>query len=163
MREFECCPLTSRSNLLGFDMALCLGHISCTWVYHHKMMCHIHSWPLHDLDLWLQYQNYICFWTRSFLDWCRHTKFSTWVLHHETTCVQSYPVYDVDLWPTCTCRWQGVSVVSFTQRHILRVCVTFWFSKSCMYIHLAVLEIIWVPNYTTGSLFKLADISEFWY
>ena len=65
-----------------FDMALCLGHISCTWVHHHKIMCHIHSWPLHDLDLWLQYQNYICFWTRSFLDWCRHIKFSTRVLHH---------------------------------------------------------------------------------
>ena len=23
------------------------------------MMCHIHSEPLHDLDLWPQYQNYI--------------------------------------------------------------------------------------------------------
>ena len=105
--RFMCWPLTSRSNLLGFWHGLCLGHISCTWVHHHKMMCHIHSWPLHDLDLWLQYQNYICFWTRSFLDWCRHTKFSTWVLHHETTCVQSYPVYDFDLWLTCTCRWRG--------------------------------------------------------
>ena len=29
------------------------------WVYHHGMMCSIHSWTLYDLDLWPHYQNYI--------------------------------------------------------------------------------------------------------
>ena len=52
----------------SFDMALCSGHnflvfwqshtIFGTSVYHHGAMCHIHSEPLHDFDLWPQYRNY---------------------------------------------------------------------------------------------------------
>ena len=53
-----------------YDMALCSGHSHTvhivlwlshtmfgTWVYHHGMKCHVHSWPLYDLDLWPQHQN----------------------------------------------------------------------------------------------------------
>mgnify|MGYP003686137055 CR=1 FL=1 len=107
-RVYSCVDLWPQGQIYWvFNIALCLGHISGTWMHHHKIMCHIHSWPLYDLDLWPQYQHYICFWRRSFLDWCRHTKFSKRVFHHETTCVQSYQVYDFDLWPTCTFRWRG--------------------------------------------------------
>ena len=28
-----------------------------TWVNHHGTMCHIHTWTMFDLDLWLNYQN----------------------------------------------------------------------------------------------------------
>ena len=47
-----------------FDMALCSGHsffvlwhshtIFGTPMYHHGLLCHIHSWPLYYLDLWHQ-------------------------------------------------------------------------------------------------------------
>ena len=65
---------------------------------------HIHLWPLHDLDLWSQYQNNIftmnlCLGKIVFALWHRHTIFGTWVYHYETTCcVHSWPLYDLDLW-----------------------------------------------------------------
>ena len=76
--------------LKGYDMVLCLdlsffslwySHtLFGTWVYHHGTMCCIHSWILYDLDLWLQYQNYIFspwiwVWQNVFALWHRHTKF----------------------------------------------------------------------------------------
>ena len=92
-----------------FDMALCLGHsffvywyshtISGTWVFHHRIMCHIHSWTLYDLDLWPQYQHYIFTMNLSmgkiiFALWHRHTKFGTWDNMFCTfmTCVWPWPL-----------------------------------------------------------------------
>ena len=50
-----------RSSLLGLDMSLwatynfCLPwHLHTTYVYRHERMCHINTWPLHDIDLWPQ-------------------------------------------------------------------------------------------------------------
>ena len=43
-----------------FCLLTCGSHIiSCARVYHHRMMCHIHLWPLYDLDIWPQYENYV--------------------------------------------------------------------------------------------------------
>ena len=94
------CPLT-----LSYDICF-------TLVYHHRMMCHIHSWPLYDLDLCSQYQSYIftmnlCLGKIIFVLWHRHIKFikfGRWVCHYETTC-HSWPVYYLDFWPICG--WRG--------------------------------------------------------
>ena len=61
------------------------------WVYHHRTICHIHSWPLYDIDLLPQYQNYIftvnLFMVKVFFAfWHMHIKFVTRVYHHDTTC-----------------------------------------------------------------------------
>ena len=67
------------NTTLTFDLnikfiVLCSGHslfvlwyshtMLGMWVYHHGTctMCRVHSWPLYDLDLWPQYQNYISPW-----------------------------------------------------------------------------------------------------
>ena len=89
-----------------------LWHISHTmfgmWVYHHGTMCHMHSWPLYDLDLSHQYESYI--FTMN-LSLARLTllfdigipHFGIRVYHHETTwCVHSWPLYELDLWPIST-------------------------------------------------------------
>ena len=96
--------------------------ISGTWVFNHRIMCHIHSWSLYDLDLWPQYQNYIftmnfCMGKIFFALWPRHTKFGSWVYHHETTCcIHSWPVYDLDFDLYVVA---GVSLVSFTHSFYL--------------------------------------------
>ena len=127
------CPTRNFCLLQGqiyrvYDMALCsgtaffvLGHSHTmfgSWVYHHGTMCHIHSWPLYDLDLWHQYWNNIFIMNLSLerlslLFDIGIPNFSIWVYHHETICcVHSWPLFDLDLWPIG--RWQGVSLVSFT-------------------------------------------------
>ena len=78
-----------------------------TWVYHYKRMCRVHSWPLNDLDLWPQYQNYIftmnlCLASSPLLFDIELPNVGIWVYHYETTCcVHSWPLYDLDLWPIC--------------------------------------------------------------
>ena len=84
--------------------------IYVTWVYHHGTMCHIHSWPLYDLNLWSQYQNYyfimnLCMGKIVFTFWHRHTKIGICLYHHETTsCVLLWALYVLDLWHIC--RWR---------------------------------------------------------
>ena len=89
-------PLTSWSNLEGLDIFV-HSHsqtIFGTWVCHHRMICHIQSWPSYDLYLWPQYQNDI--FRIVFAPWHMHTKFGTWQVS-----IQIYAV-------------SGVSLVSFT-------------------------------------------------
>ena len=74
------------------------------------MMCCIHLWPLYDLELWPQYRNYIfnmnlSLARSSLLYDTGIPNFDIWVYRHETTCIHSWPLYDLDLWPICTCRW----------------------------------------------------------
>ena len=100
-----------------YYMALCSGHsffvlwhshtMSGTWVYHHGTMCRVHSGPLLDLDVWPQYQNYISIMHLSrarpslLLD-IGIPNFGIWMYHLETRFwVHSWPLYDLDLWPTC--------------------------------------------------------------
>ena len=103
-------PLT---KFTGFITWLCSGltffvlwqshTLSCTWVYHHGTMCHIHSWTLYDLEF-----------ESVFALWHRHTKFwpmgvSPWdnMLCTFLTLVSTWPL---------TCMWvTGLSLVSFTQ------------------------------------------------
>ena len=106
-------------------MASCSGHSFFvlwyshtkfgTWVYHHGMMCNIHSWPLYDLDLWPQYhQNYIftmnlCMGKTVFPLWHRHTKLWHGCIamgqHVWTRCLPSVvfgisnKIFFVYLWP----------------------------------------------------------------
>ena len=94
-----------------FDMALCLGTvffvywhsptISGTLVCYHRIKCHIHLWPLYDLDLWPQYQYYIftmnfCIGKIVFALWHRHTKFN-WHM--------GVSPWDNMLWTIMTCVW----------------------------------------------------------
>ena len=109
--------LTSRSNLLGLwygfvfkpqFLVLWNSHIIFdTRVYHHGTMCHVYSWPLYDLDLWPQYQTNIFTINLSLARWSLLfdigiLNFGIWVYHHNTTsCVHSWLLYELDLWPIC--------------------------------------------------------------
>ena len=111
-----------------YDMALCSSHsflvlwnshmMFGTWVYHHGTMCRVYSWPLYDLDLWPQFQTNIftinlSLARLSLLFDIGILNFGIWVYYHNTICcVQSWLLYDLDLWPIC--EWQGVSLVRFT-------------------------------------------------
>ena len=88
------------ASFLGHNFLFCWhSHtISGTWVYHHRIMCRIHSGPLCDLDLWPQ--NYIftmnfCLGKIVFAFWHRHTKLCTWVY-----CTRQHVVYIHDLYMT---------------------------------------------------------------
>ena len=108
-----------------YDMVLFLGH-SCfvllhshtMWMYHHGTMCRLNPWTLYDLDLWSQYQNYIC--TRKFDTgkvvfalWHRH--FGVWYIT-----AKQHVVYMLGLCLSLTFDLHvcgggmGVSLVSFT-------------------------------------------------
>ena len=81
------CPLT-----------LCLAR-EC----YHGTICHVHSWPLYHLDFDLNIKIYIFTMnlslTRSSLLFdIGIPNFCTWVYHHETCCVHSGPLCDLDLW-----------------------------------------------------------------
>ena len=92
--------------------------ISGTWVYHHRIKCHKHLWPLYDFDLGPQYRYYIfnmnCMGKIIFALWTRHTKYnwhmgvSQWdnILCTFMTCVWPYPL--TYMW------WREVSFESFT-------------------------------------------------
>ena len=74
--------------------------------YHIETMCHLHSWPLYDLDPWSQGKNYTCsfdsympLWSISFVLLHRYTIFSKWVDHNETMCcIHSWPLNEFDPW-----------------------------------------------------------------
>ena len=93
-----------------------LWHISHTmfgmWVYHHGTMCHMHSWPLYDLDLSHQYESYIFTMNLSLARFSLLfdrgiPNFGLWVYHHETKCF-------VHSWPLTYIWVVGVSIVSIT-------------------------------------------------
>ena len=125
-------PLTSRSDLTVFWHGFVFGHSFCvlwhnhtifgTWVYHHEIMCHMHSWSLYGLDLWPQYPNYIftmnlCFGKIVFALWHRHTKFDMSgyiIMKKSTCCVHSWSLYHLQLFGVA-----GVSVISFTHSFYL--------------------------------------------
>ena len=100
------------TDFLSFDrVILCFG----MWVYHHGTMCRVHSWPLDNLDLWPQYQNYIftlnlSLARLSLLFNIGKPNFGIWTVSPWDS---SWPLYDLDLLPIC--RWRGVSLVRFTQ------------------------------------------------
>ena len=108
--DIDLCPQGQINR--DFDMASCSGlsfFVLChtifgKWVYNHGTMCHIHSWPLYDLDIWPQYQNYVsflnvCLGKIVFALWHWYTKFGKWMYHHATTCcLHSWPRYDLDIW-----------------------------------------------------------------
>ena len=74
-------------------------------------------WPMFSISKCIFTMN-LCLGKIAFALWHKHTKFGTWVYHHETTCcVNSWPVYDLDLWPICG--WRGISLVSFTHSFYL--------------------------------------------
>ena len=94
-------PLTSRSKLSVFlNMNSCPNFfviwgrhtILGKWVYQYETMCRVYWWPLYDLDLWPQCQNYSFFnWNscpgHNFFVLCHmHPVFGTWMHHHETMC-----------------------------------------------------------------------------
>ena len=66
--------------------------IFCTWVYHHEMMCRVHSCSRYDLELWPQSQIYrvfdmfLCLAVNCFLIWHLLTIFGTWVYHLMRSC-----------------------------------------------------------------------------
>ena len=117
---FRVFDMASSSACHRFFCPLTLSyHIWFTLVYHHRMMCHIHSWPLYDLVLWPQYQNYMCTMNLClgkifFFLWHGHTKFGIWVSPHETTyCV----TFLTSIWPwPLIYMWMAVLfLVSFTK------------------------------------------------
>ena len=109
--------LSIRGFVFGLQLFFVLWHISHTmfgmWVYHHGTMCHMHSWPLYDLDLSHQYESYIFTMNLSLARFSLLfdrgiPNFGLWVYHHETKCF-------VHSW-LLTYMWvAGVSLVSITQ------------------------------------------------
>ena len=79
-----------------------------TWVYHHEMMCHVHSWSWYYFNLWPQCQIIrvfnmsLCLASNLFycFDIGLITIFGSWVYLHERMCrVQLWYWYKADLWP----------------------------------------------------------------
>ena len=79
-----------------------------TWVYHHEMMCHVHSWSWYYFNLWPQCQIIrvfnmsLCLASNLFycFDIGLITIFGSWVYLHERMCrVQLWYWCKADLWP----------------------------------------------------------------
>ena len=113
-------PLTSRSNLklcvraavfLSIDIVIpYLAHECIT------MRCYVKYMNIQDLcttltfslNIKIIFSPWMYLGKIVFAFWHRHTKFGTWVYHHETKCcVHSLPLYDLDLWHIQVCGWRG--------------------------------------------------------
>ena len=75
-----------------------------TWVYHHEMMCCVHSWSRYVFNVWPQCQIYrvfdmsLCLASNFFLPWHWLTIIGSWVYLHERMCrVQLWSWYKADL------------------------------------------------------------------
>ena len=151
---------------------LILAYHICTWLYHHKMMCHVHSWSRFDVNLWLQCHVFMSdmkvLLALILAYYIKHMGFWPWKMCQ----VHSWSWYDLERWPKgqiyrvndmALC--SGLSFFSFDVVILcLAECITMvqcvaYIHELCMNLTFGLnIQIIFSHGFESGKMSLLFDI-----